>query len=75
MTNAKAKIVTAALVAFMALLLQNIVRIFPDLLPWVLGVFAIPGAIAFTKSLYRWLTWEPPKKTYQDYVSGGYESP
>ena len=77
----KAKVVTVALCAFILLVCADLVGIYPNALPWVLGVFAIPGAWWFCKTTFLWLTTEdkpiviPIKrakhrkpKTYADYA-------
>lgn len=76
----KAKLVTVALFVFIVMVCTNLVAIWPEALPWVLGVFAIPGAWKFCRVLYVWLTTDDkpitirlPRvkkrvKTYADYA-------
>lgn len=69
-SKAKARIVTVCLFVFIVLLCANIVALWPRALPWVLGVFAIPGAWKFCRVTYKWLTVEeqPKLPTYQDFA-------
>ena len=56
MSKGKAKLVTVFMFTMIVLLLADAVAIWPDALPWVLLVFAIPGAWKFVRVLYIWLT-------------------
>lgn len=81
----KAKLVTVALFTFIVLLCANLVALWPEAMPYILAVFAVPGAWKFCRVLYLWLTTEDrpvtvrlPKvkkerkvKTYADYAEAG----
>lgn len=54
----KAKLVTALLFVLIVLLMADMVAMWPWMLPYVLGVFAVPGAIKFCRVLFIWLTTE-----------------
>lgn len=58
----KATVVTALLFILLVVLAADIVAIFPASLPWLLGILAVPGAVWFCKTLYRWLTAETEEK-------------
>lgn len=70
MNKNKAKLVTIVISVFVLLLCVDMVTIWPKMLPWILGCFAIPGAWKFCRVLYIWLTDEPKEKTYIDYAEG-----
>lgn len=60
----KAKLVTVALFVFVVMVCFNVVALWPVTLPYVLGVFAIPGAWKFCRVTYIWLmSEEKPKMT------------
>lgn len=58
MSKRKAKLVTAAFSALFLLLLVDLVGIYPGSLPYILLVFAIPGAFKFVRTFYIWLVTE-----------------
>lgn len=84
MSKNKAKLVTVFMFVMTVLMLADLVAIYPAALPWVLGVFAIPGAWKFCQVLFLWLTTEDkpvaiklplrkkekPVRTYKDYAAG-----
>jgi hypothetical protein len=57
-SESKAKLVTILLFVLILLLMADVVALWPWTLPWVLGVFAVPGAMKFCRVLYIWLTTE-----------------
>lgn len=63
MNKNKAKIVTALMFILLAVLAADVVTAFPQALPWILGAFAIPGVVWFSKLLYRWVTEDDEAKT------------
>ena len=56
MPKGKGLLVTVLITVLLILLGADAVAIWPEALPWILGVFAIPGVYLFSKYLYRWLT-------------------
>ena len=54
----KARLVTTLITVLLVLLAADAVAIWPKALPWILGVFALPGVYLFAKYLYVWLTTE-----------------
>ena len=56
MPKGKGLLVTVLITVLLVLLGADAVAIWPEALPWVLGVFAVPGVYLFSKYLYRWLT-------------------
>ena len=64
MSKWKCKFVTALLVILLIVLGADIVAVIPNSLPWLLGVFAIPGVILFGKLLYKWMVDDEPVKIY-----------
>lgn len=57
-SESKAKLVTLLLFVLILLLMADVVALWRWTLPWVLGVFAVPGAMKFCRVLYIWLTTE-----------------
>lgn len=57
-SESKAKLVTVLLFVLILLLMADVVALWRWTLPWVLGVFAVPGAMKFCRVLYIWLTTE-----------------
>ena len=58
MNKSKAVIVTAIMFILLVVLAADVVAVIPNALPWILAVFALPGAWLFVKVLYLWLTTE-----------------
>ena len=58
MSKWKARLVTLLIVVLLILLGADAVAIWPKSLPYILGVFALPGVYLFAKYLYLWLTTE-----------------
>lgn len=54
----KARVITALIVILFVVLAADVVALVPKALPWILGAFAIPGVIWFSRLLYRWVTEE-----------------
>ena len=55
MSKAKGKAVTACIMLLLSAVLYAIVRFRPDTLVIILGVFAVPGFVACSLILYKWL--------------------
>ena len=51
----KAKTITALMFILLCVLAADVVTLVDGSLPWVLGIFAIPGGIWFVKTLYKWI--------------------
>ena len=66
MNKNKAKLVTIVISVFVLLLCVDMVTIWPKMLPWILGAFALPGFWKFCRVLYIWLTTDP-EPTDKDY--------
>lgn len=64
MSKWKAKVVTALFMILLIVLAADVVAVIPKSLPWILGVFAIPGVIKFGRVLYIWLTTEDDVKIH-----------
>lgn len=58
MSKWKAKVVTALFMILLIVLAADVVAVIPKSLPWILGVFAIPGVWKFARVLYIWMTTE-----------------
>lgn len=65
MSRKKARLASGAIVVLVLLLLADVVAIWPASLPWILGVFAIPGVWKFARTLYIWLTIDPETRPYE----------
>ena len=59
----KARVITALIVILFVVLALDVVALVPEALPYILGVFAIPGVVWFSKLLYRWVTEDDEEKT------------
>lgn len=70
MNHKKAKLASAAIVILILLLLADVVALWPGTLPYILGVFAIPGIFKFARTLYMWLTADTRERSYMDYAEG-----
>lgn len=55
MSEKKARLVAVIILASVLLICADIVARWPSALPWVLGVFAFPGACKFARVVYKWL--------------------
>lgn len=80
----KAKLITVLVCVLLIVMFADMVALWPWTLPWILGVFAVPGAFKFAKTLYIWLIIDEPvldeihwpfrkkqPKTYEYYAEGG----
>ena len=56
MNKSKAQFVTGLIFLLLVVLAADVVALFPKVLPWILGVLAIPGAWWFCKCLFAFLT-------------------
>ena len=52
----KARMITALIVILFVVLAADVVALVPGALPYILGAFAIPGVVWFSRLLYRWVT-------------------
>ena len=70
MSKKKARLASGAIVVLVLLLLADVVAIWPATLPWILGVFAVPGVLKFARTLFLWLTADTRERSYMDYAEG-----
>lgn len=60
MNKWKCKVVVVLITILLIVLAADVVAVIPNALPWILGVFAVPGIVMFSKLLYRWMTDDEP---------------
>lgn len=59
----KARVITALITILFVVLAADVVALRPGTLPYILGVFAVPGVVWFSRLLYRWVTEDDEEKT------------